>query len=226
MKKIILFFGAAILIAFPCAGAFAASDNLASNFSGFAASVGVNFTDGEAHVYGGTSDFRLGDDSYRANVDLMYNAALSGNWLLGGGITFDFGDAAIGSSGFSDNTTGTFLGTTKLSNQFSVYVKPSYALTDKVSFYGKLALEHANAEYKDDGMLYDWPGGQIDKSEGLFGIGYGVGILGLITSHFFVSGEITRVNFDTFKIGTNTAGATIRETPNITQGILSVGYKL
>ena len=221
MKKIIFFGALALALLF-------AQDALAeaADFAGFAASVGVNFTDGGAHLYGDSTDYQLGADSYRGNIDLSYSAALTDTWLLGAGISYDFGDAEVGSA--TSGASGAFQARSKLSDQFSIYVKPSYAITDKVAFFAKIGLHHADASYRDEnGQLFSWPAGSFSQNtnSGVFGIGYGVGIMGLVTSHFFISGEISRVNFETFDVGTTQDGSMVHETPNVTEGILSVGYK-
>jgi hypothetical protein len=154
----------------------------AKNFAG--ASVGINAGfNNEIVDFGGT---KIGNDSYRYNINGSYTFALSEQTTLALGMTYDLGNTtAINATTMSNVASGSnpYL----LKSHYSINIEPGYALTEKNLAYLKLAFHRAKAFSTD-----------LSLDQSISGTGYGIGTKYLISNNTFLSLEIQKINYKSF----------------------------
>lgn len=192
MKKVIAI--AAVLCAFGSAQAFAQ----ARNFEGF--SVGANVeADSEAS---NASDGSSGSSSNTGlGLQARYDWALGDRFVLGLGGTISTGNRNAGT--FASGATAF------TSNRYSIDLTPGYAVSKDLLVFGKLSDINATAT-GDDGS----------STNSTQGIGYGIGVRGMVDHHVFWQAGLDHYRFNdaTFNTGT---------TASLSGNIVSfgVGYK-
>lgn len=138
MKKIYL--GALLASTFISQHAFAQ----ANNFEGFSVLGGLNVASNKLDHTSRTGKLDTANTTAtNVMLEAQYAAALGNKFLLAGGIDLGVSDLNLGKAGSSD---------WKLKNNNSVFVKPSYALTDTTMVYGKVAALSARI---DNGKVSD-----------------------------------------------------------------------
>jgi opacity protein-like surface antigen len=200
----------------------------AKNFEGFSAAAGVNFVNNTSTFYGGANnDTILKGDSTVSTLDFSYNKAVSDQFLIGAGLTYDIGNASVNNWTVVDSGV-TYTATSKITNHYSVYVKPTFAVTERVALFAKLGYNFARMNFTDtNGQMYSWSSGYVNLNKNVNAVGYGLGLTVMITDSIFASGEYSYVDFGKVTLGSpgNAPGVTATSQPRLNQGILSVGYR-
>jgi len=174
---------------------------------------------------GTTSGTQVGKSSAGAVLDFSYSKSVSERWLIGGGFRYDLGSSDGGQSIFTSSTV-IYKTTTKISNHYSVYFKPTFAPTEKVAIFAKVGFNGGTNKFTDqNGQMYSWSSLDVKINKNVKGIGYGFGALLMMNKNIFISGEYSRVNFSRVTLGNPNPSVTASSKTNLNQGILSVGYK-
>lgn len=156
----------------------------AKNFEGF--SIGANIANTKTTFSDATGD--IDGTTTGLNLNAQYNWALGQEFVLGVGVTMGTGNNKAGAT-----TAGNRDVTTK--NLYALEFTPGFAVSKDVLFYGKIASLSGTAEV--DGL----------GSEGISGIGYGLGVRGMVDKNMFWQAgydlnqyaEKTSATFGTYK---------------------------
>lgn len=134
----------------------------AKNFEGF--SIGANIASAKTTFSDSTDSI----DGTTTGLDLnaQYNWALGPEFVLGVGVTMGTGNNKAGTT-----TIGNADVTTK--NRYALELTPGFALSKDMLIYGKIASISATADLS--GIT----------SESISGIGYGLGVRGLVDKNMF-----------------------------------------
>lgn len=132
----------------------------AKNFEGLSitgsiANAKTTFTDSAGDIDGTTTGLDL---------NAQYNWALGQEFVLGLGVTMGTGNNKAGTS-----STGSDVNT---KNRYALELTPGFAISKDVLIYGKVASISATAE-------------AAGFSEGISGIGYGLGVRGMVDKNMF-----------------------------------------
>jgi opacity protein-like surface antigen len=200
----------------------------AKNFEGFSAAAGVNFVNNETTFYGGANNNKsLMGNSTIGTLDFSYSKAVSEQFLIGAGITYDIGNASVNNWTVLDNGV-TYTATSKITNHYSVYAKPTFAVTEKVAVFAKLGYNFATMNFTDtNGQMFSWSSNYVNLNKNISGVGYGAGLIYMITDNIFASGEYSTIDYGKVTLGSpgNAPGVTATSQTRINQGILSIGYR-
>jgi len=201
-------------------------DAQAKNFEGVSAAVGLRVTGSKTTFNGGPNDgLQVDKNSAGGVLDFSYSKSVSERWLIGGGFRYDLGSSDGGQSIFTTSTV-IYKTTTKISNHYSVYFKPTFAPTEKVAIFAKVGFNGGTNKFTDqNGQMYSWSSLDVKINKNVKGIGYGFGALLMMNKNIFISGEYSRVNFSRVTLGNPNPSVTASSKTNLNQGILSVGYK-
>jgi opacity protein-like surface antigen len=204
----------------------------AKKFEGFAAAVGANLNYNNTTFYGGANNNKtLGGQSLLPTLDFSYNKAVSEKFLIGAGLTYDIGSAKVDNWTVVDGGV-TYTATSKISNHYSAYIKPTFAATDRIALFGKVGYHFGTMNFTDtNGQMYSWqnpPGTAtpyVNINKNVSGVGYGLGLTVMVTDKVFVSGEFSVVDFGKVTLGQPLTDVTATAQTKLNQGILSIGYK-
>lgn len=120
------------------------------------------------------------------NVSLGYSHQINDTYLLGIGASI-----YPGSSKTATTNAATFLGTTHgiyhLSNIFSIYLTPGYAIDQDKLVYGKFGYTGASIHSSASGNL---AGNFSEKSTNISGLVYGLGYKQIVWKSVYAFGEI------------------------------------
>ena len=110
----------------------------AKSFEGFSAAAGVNVVNNKSTFYGGaTNDTVLKGDATVGSLDFSYNKAVSKQFLIGVGLTYDISNANVDNWTVVDGGV-TYTATSKITNHYSLYLKPTFAVNERVALFAKL----------------------------------------------------------------------------------------
>jgi len=173
----------------------------AKNFEGLSLGANVTASRSTSEPAGVASE-----SGYTNGVDLQvqYSIAMAPRFLLGFGLTV----------GTTNNNAGTFAATgTELSvrNRAAFDILPAYAISDTMMVFGKVAALTA------DGVATT---AAIDTKKSLSGVGYGLGVRGLIDKSTFYQIEY---DFNRYNDVEYVPGAALKGTSSVFS--LGVGYK-
>lgn len=196
MKK--LFF--AVLCAFTCSYAFAQ----ASNFQGFTIGVNGSSVGSSTTISGGGDSIDMGQQTFIPSGEIGY--------------TYGVGDAAISLTGtydFVDTKAGQVtVGSTSVKlvgkNHYSFNLKPAYAVTPSTLLYATVGYNSIKGEFT---------GGGVSGSTNFSGVGYGIGVVQLMSKNVFLKAELQQISYGSKTVD----GATYQ--PSSTIGTLGIGYK-
>ncbi|MES2771585.1 MAG: outer membrane beta-barrel protein [Pseudomonadota bacterium] len=202
----------------------------AENFAGVAVAAGVAFSNNQIAFATTSSDdeaFSLKDNSQFGVLDFSYSKTISNNWLLGVGFSYDLGDSKEGHWDVIDSGI-CYCSSAKLSDKKSIYIKPTYALSDKVAVFAKLAHNTATQRLTDpNGQLFSWRSFPFpDSKKEVSGLGYALGASALLSKNMFVSGEFSVASFARVDLGpTVHEGNVSAKSTTLTKWVFSAGYK-
>ena len=109
----------------------------------------------------------------------------------------------------------------KYDNMYSLYIAPTYAVTDSTAAFAKVSYNKVDASGSSL-----WAGGYDSNKKNISGIGIGAGIMTFITKDIFLKAEVERINY-----GSNTYILDGAEPTNLslksvaTNTTISVGMK-
>lgn len=166
-------------------------------------------------------DDKLGDVSAVFGSDLNYGFGLSNNFILGVGITYDFGKTKAGNTSISfigeDDELVPFVGQkASIEDHKSIYIQPTYIVSSTTGLFAKLGYHEADYKVTD---VFNESG-----SANLKGWGYGFGVKTFINNNLFIQAEAQQINYGSESY-TYAEGATITVKPKVYSGTISIGYK-
>lgn len=157
MKKALLL---AALVAAAAPQAFAQ----AKNFEGFSLGGSITSTRSTTDLTPGGSD---SGTTAGLDLQLQYSMALGQNFVLGLGATMGTVKNKAGTIGASEFTT---------KDRYSLDIVPGFAMSDSTLLYGKVGVLSATGVATTAGT---------DTTASVSGLGYGVGVRGMIDKHMF-----------------------------------------
>jgi opacity protein-like surface antigen len=182
-----------ILTVFVFLFAFSATTNAQTsnkNFDGFSIEVGVanqiqsNGNVNQDYYYQGvlensyTIDPLGGASNTIPRVAINYDIQPFNKFAIGFGGSYLFGES-------NDINNDDAIKMT-IKNAMSVYVAPTFLVSDTTGIYGKISYNLANGKFYDE-----------DKNDSQFimGYGYGFGIKSFITKNLYLLAEVERINY-------------------------------
>lgn len=200
-----------------------------SNFEGLMPSVHVGAVGYESTfsysgtLYGSpyTSSHQWGGTATSKGVGLSYLKAVNDKWLVGAGVTYDFGSANVAKS-VATHSGITYQTKATVKNHFSVYLQPTYAINEKSALFAKVGYHSIGLKVIDDkGQTYrDFKAAKTN----LDGIGYGFGLMTFVDENVFVKAEMEFVSYREVEIPYGT-GHNLRYKLDTAAGIVTLGYK-
>jgi opacity protein-like surface antigen len=160
----------------------------------------------------------IGDNDIAYGLDLSYAFPIDQNFLIGLGITY----------GLNDTDAGEFLGVLKFKAEDakSVYIQPTYAFSDSFAAFAKLGYHEVKgtATLSTDIDL----GGDLgieagSASDTYTGVGYGVGLKGMINQNVFIQAEIQYKDYGSEGGGSITNVLSV--SPETVSALISIGTK-
>lgn len=192
-------------------------------FSGINATIGVAAVganlDIELHSTTANSTNSLGNNSPVAVINLTSLCPITDKWLFGIGASYDLNSIRTGES--TNNSGGYFSAKSKASNHYSVYVQPTYALSENNALFAKVGYHSTRIELGDNGQLI--AGGITTYKNTLNGIGYGFGLMTFLERDIFLKTELEIVQYQ--KAHVPSAAGDVSYKLNTVSGILSLGYR-
>ena len=229
MKNINKMITGAIAIAFLSTSVVADSSNFAGPYIGVQATVmGVELdashNDNEGIVTTGVA----GKFAMIAGAEIGYALPIGDSMLLDVGANYINGDAKIESSSTSpaastsNNPAVSFM----LEDYYTIYVAPTFALTDSSSIYIKFGVTESEVTVVGD----------VTQPGDLQGETYAIGTRTQLASGLFIRTEAGLSEFDKLTVTGKTANAetdqtvvstltTITADPTVAYGAVSIGYK-
>jgi len=140
-------------------------------------------------------------DAYNGQLSLAYNLPVSDSFLIGLEVAKQFGGSTSFTSlaGFSEGGYGSIVQT---KNNWSVALKPSYALSSKFMVFAKISYANAKVTGANSLLLADFYGVDNDGlsvNKNVSGLGLGVGFEYNIDQNWFLQFEIERITFSSFR---------------------------
>jgi opacity protein-like surface antigen len=152
-------------------------------------------------------------DAFNGQVALAYNLAVGDSFLLGLEVAKQFGAGTrfTNLAGFSEAGFG---GVVETKNNWSVAIRPAYALSSKFMVYGKISYANAKISGGQSLLLADVYGVDNDGlsvSKNVSGLGLGLGFEYNIDQNWFLQFEIERIGFDSYRktVSTGTENTTV-----------------
>ena len=110
----------------------------------------------------------------------------------------------------------------KYDNMYSLYVAPTYAVTDSTAAFAKVSYNKVDASGSSL-----WGGGGYDSNKkNISGIGIGAGIMTFITKDIFLKAEVERINYGSNTYILDDIGSTNLSLKSVaTNTTISVGVK-
>lgn len=190
-----------------------------SNFEGASVGLGFAAVGTNTKISGDTGNFiDMGKTSVIPALDFSYAYAIDSKWLLGVGATYDLGKTKAGGAQLSDGSdteTINFEG----KNHYSVYVQPTYTLTNTTAVFAKLGYH----SMKGTESYTHTTDGSGSASSRLKGIGYGVGVKTFIDKNLYLQAEALIVDFKSKTVSDDEGSATYKVKSN--GGLITLGYK-
>lgn len=181
----------------------------ANQFAGFSVGGALAYRHTNVDMKGFLNSSPSANDGVAA-LDASYAFALSPQWSLALGGTYDLNKTDGGSVSYRDGSrTGNV--SVKLKNHWSLYLAPGYAFAKDWQVYGKLAYHRIQGEYRDS--LF--PSGTTSHD----GVGYGVGLNYAASARLRVGVELQRVDFSREQ-GNESSGK-----PELTEAAIKLGYQ-
>ena len=162
--------------------------------------------------------FKLGDVSSNLGIDLNYGFPISDKFVLGLGVTADFGKTKLGGLTLSDGTD-TASGSGDIKDNKSIYIQPTYIISSNSAVFGKLGYNEAKVSFTD--------ANSISGSKNTNGYSYGLGLKTFLNEAVFlqVEGLITEYDKEVIAQNYDDSGYDISVEPKVYSAIISIGYK-
>ena len=195
--------------------------NIAIGISAVGAEVSGTSKSGQAGTNSNTGT--IGKIAEIANLDIGYTFSVSNNGAISIGGTYIPGKAKIGSGTFTESAPGGTNNSGSVSAEFkdpySIYVMPTYAITNNSAIFAKVAYNHVDLDLKSSGTTTI-----TTKPSKLEGWGYGIGSKTLLDKNTYLQVEVNYTDYDAIN-GTLSSGNTYAADPKTIAGTVSIGYK-
>jgi hypothetical protein len=166
--------------------------------------------------------FKFGDVSSNVGVDLSHGFEINDKFVLGFGVTADFGKTKIGGASASlfdgeDTTTASASGNIK--DNKSIYIQPTYIVSSNSAVFAKLGYNEAKVSFTDLNA--------ISGSKTTNGLTYGLGLKTFLNPAVFlqVEGLITEYDKEVLAANYEESGFDISVEPKVYSAVISIGYK-
>ena len=166
--------------------------------------------------------FKFGDVSSNVGVDLSHGFEINDKFVLGFGVTADFGKTKIGGASVSlldgeDLITASASGNIK--DNKSIYIQPTYIVSSNSAVFAKLGYNEAKVSFTD---LNDVSGSKTTN-----GLTYGLGLKTFLNPAVFlqVEGLITEYDKEILAANYEDSGFDISVEPKVYSAVISIGYK-
>ena len=195
--------------------------NIAIGISAVGAEVSGTSKSGQSGTNNNTGS--IGKIAEIANLDIGYTFSVSNNGAISIGGTYIPGKAKIGSGTFTESTPGGTNNSGSVSAEFkdpySIYVMPTYAISNNSAIFAKVAYNHVDLNLKSSGTTTI-----TSKPSNLEGWGYGIGSKTLLNKNTYLQVEVNYTDYDAIN-GTLSSGNTYAADPKTIAGTVSIGYK-
>ena len=197
---------------------------IAGAYAGIAASVNGVELDGEEETKdNGVTTGTIGKVAIIAGVEAGYVFPVGDQLLLDFGISFNSGEAKIGSTSTADGKTHANSTEVKfeVSDLITAYIAPTIALSDSASVYFKMGMAKADTKVVGD----------VSEPDNLIGEVYAIGTRTVLPTGVFIRTEAGFADFDQISVqgkgSTNgiSAGTSVTADPKVAFGTVSLGYK-
>ena len=166
--------------------------------------------------------FKFGDVSSNVGVDLSHGFEINDKFVLGFGVTADFGKTKIGGANLTlldgeDTITASASGNIK--DNKSIYIQPTYIVSSNSAVFAKLGYNEAKVSFTD---LNDVSGSKTTN-----GLTYGLGLKTFLNPAVFlqVEGLITEYDKEVLAANYEESGFDISVEPKVYSAVISIGYK-
>lgn len=186
------------------------------HFEGLSVGVGLGYVRPEITEWdnaGGGNYYAWKTESAIPQLNFTYNFALSDKWLLGVGGSYDLSKLEAGTTrGNSGPVKAT------LDEHSSVYLQPTFALSDKSAIHVKVASHEAKMD------AVGLPGaGWIPDRHRFSGEGFGLGYTRFVGKNLFVQGEVQTVKYKDWRY--MSGSSTVVYTLKTEIALITLGYK-
>ena len=159
-------------------------------------------------------------------MEAQYLKSVTDNFLIGLGGTYNFTNANSTQSSSQLGYAGYPI-SLKLSNQYAIFLQPTYVIKEGTAIYAKVSYNHAQAQYNDQ-WYSNYQAGPTNF--GISGYGLGIGLQNYLTDNIFIKVEGNYIQYQNTSANGTTAfysptQVNISVQPKQVQGIFSVGYK-
>lgn len=161
--------------------------------------------------------FKFGDVSSNVGVDLSHGFEINDKFVLGFGVTADFGKTKIGGATITSEDSTTASGAIK--DNKSIYIQPTYIVSANSAAFAKLGYNEAKVSFRD---FSDFGGSKTTN-----GLTYGLGLKTFLNPAVFlqVEGLITEYDKEVLAANYEDSGFDISVEPKVYSAVISIGYK-
>jgi len=186
-------------------------------------------------------------DGFVGKVEANYNYAINDSFLIGVAASYSSGNTKANSRA-SVSDTAYENSSVKLSNEFALAVRPSWALSNDFMIYASLAYHNTDMKAASSLTLPSYANvdtglNSVSDSKRINGVGFGVGFVYNIDKNWFIKQDIERVYYESTTLnaadsgtwtetyGSQTQnnswsyGSSTKIEPTTTSGVLSIGYR-
>lgn len=206
-----------------CNFAIAATLENSKNFAGPAIAIGgssvATHSKLKHHLPDENSEFSVGDNKFVAVLNGSYLKDITDKWLIGGGVTYDLNSMSNHNAHYYLQGVGTYDSAIRISDHFSIYAQPTYALSPTTALFFKAAYHQAKVRISDS---YFYTANTNQKND-LHGFGLGIGAMIFLDKDIFTKLELEYVDYAKVTIPYNTTKISYRL--STTSGTLSIGYR-
>ena len=173
-----------------------------------------------------TDSVNSGKSNFNSSIDLSYGFEVNPNFVISLGATYDLTESKNDIISADDGMNGTAKISAKLKDHYSLYVQPTYALSNNTAVFAKVGYNFAKSEIKltaSDGSDTD----SLTYSQNLNAWSYGAGVKTFLTSNAFLQFEGSLTSYDTQnKTFTGSLDTyTFSHKPEVLAALVSIGYK-
>lgn len=159
-----------------------------------------------------------GKNNFSSAVDLGYGFQVDKNLIISIGGTYDFTKSEVKPFRLVDTVETTTV-SSELKDHYSIYIQPTYLVSDNTGIFAKLSYNFAKSSGKitvDDVS--------VSNSKDLEGWGYGIGSRIFLDKNLFFQVEGSYVEYDTHKVIFD-EDVTSSHKPKVLSALISIGYK-
>jgi opacity protein-like surface antigen len=177
-----------------------------TNFAGLSGSIGIGYDRATDTISDAVGTLNSKKNNWVSVLDLSYGIIASKDFVFALGGTYGLTDSETEGAGFE----------TKLKDRYSIYLEPTYLLSENTGIFLNLSYNKAKmTAAADDG---------VTLSEDVDAYGYGVGIKNFIDKNLFVKAQVNYVKYGSHNT-TASDGVPSTISPKTTTALISVGYK-